>query len=253
LKIATWNVNGIRARETQLVEWLASEIPDVLCLQEVKASPAQVPAPLAAMENYWSLWHCNGAYSGIGLHVRKGLAPEKPKFIIPEFDFETRIATAQIGQLVVASVYVPNGGKDFDAKMRFLEAMEHYVEESHAAGLRLILCGDMNVTRSDMDVHPKERNPNTIGQLPEERHLIERILAHDLADLSRALHPDDESIYTWWAPWRKLRQRNIGWRIDYILATRSLVPRVLECSVSAAVGTSDHAPVVARLDYDPGA
>ncbi len=251
MKIATWNVNGIRARELQLVQWIESDRPDILCLQEIKANPAQVPETLAGMQDYWSFWHGERAYSGVSLHLCKSLCPVEPKFSSPPFDFENRIITAQIGNFLISSIYVPNGGKDFGAKIRFLEAMERYVADSHASGLRLLLCGDLNVTRSDMDVHPKQRNPDLIGQRPEERELIEHILSHGLVDLGRALHPDDESIFTWWAPWRKLRERNIGWRIDYILTSGSMRAHVEQCSVLSSVGTSDHAPVMATFSCGP--
>ena len=103
-----------------------------------------------------------------------------------------------------------------------------------------------NVARSDQDVHPKERKPNVIGQRPEERELLARILAHGLVDVGRALDPDNDGLFTWWAPWRNMRQRNIGWRIDYILASESLKP--VSSKVLADVGTSDHAPVVATFE-----
>jgi len=105
----------------------------------------------------------------------------------------------------------------------------------------------LNVARAEIDVHPKERKPRTIGQLPEERALFAQLLDRGLVDLGRTLDPDNGSMYTWWAPWRNLRQRNIGWRLDYILATESLARAAVSCPVQADVGTSDHAPVVATL------
>jgi exodeoxyribonuclease III len=147
----------------------------------------------------------------------------------------------------VASIYVPNGGKDFGGKMRFLEAMEQFAAEYEASGLPLILCGDMNVARTDADVHPKERKPRAIGQLPEERALIERILSHGLVDVHRTLDPDNTDLFTWWAPWRNMKQRNIGWRLDYLFASRSLADRATACVVQREVGTSDHGPVVATF------
>jgi len=107
------------------------------------------------------------------------------------------------------------------------------------------MCGDMNVARTDMDVHPKERKPRAIGQLPEERALIERILSRGLVDLGRAVDPDNDGLFTWWAPWRNMRQRNIGWRLDHVFASTSLAARVVSCPVQKDVGTSDHAPVMA--------
>ena len=248
MKIATWNVNGIRAREAQLREWVERDRPDVVCLQEIKASAEQVPAALCEMEGYWCYWHGEKGYSGVGLHVRKDAFPERPEFRHPDFDYENRIVTARMGDLTVASIYVPNGGKDFPAKMRFLEAMELYAREARAAGGRIVLCGDMNVARTDRDVHPKERKPNAIGQLPEERALLEKIIGQGLVDVGRALDPDNDGLFTWWAPWRNLRQRNIGWRLDYVLASEPFASRAVACPVLADYGTSDHAPVVATFE-----
>ncbi|MDQ2870460.1 MAG: exodeoxyribonuclease III [Acidobacteriota bacterium] len=244
MKIATWNVNGIRARQAQFHEWVDQERPDVVCLQEIKASSAQVPAALCEMEGYWCYWHGAGGYSGVGLHVSKERFPEKPGFSHPDFDHENRIVTARLPGLTVASIYVPNGGKDFPAKMRFLQAMERYAAAAKASGETLVLCGDLNVARADIDVHPKERRP-VIGQLPEERILLEDILSHGLVDVGRAQDPANEGLFTWWAPWRNMRQRNIGWRLDYVLASSPLAARTLECAVRRETGTSDHAPVVA--------
>ena len=248
MKIATWNVNGIRAREAQLREWVERDRPDIVCLQEIKASAAQVPAALCEMEGYWCYWHGEKGYSGVGLHIRKDAFPERPEFRHPDFDYENRIVTAQMGDLTVASIYVPNGGKDFPAKMRFLEAMERYVANAKAAGGKIVLCGDMNIARTDRDVHPKERKINAIGQLPEERALLERIIGHGLVDVGRALDPDNDGLFTWWAPWRNLRQRNIGWRLDYVLTSEPFAERVVSCPVLSDYGTSDHAPVVATFE-----
>ncbi len=115
-----------------------------------------------------------------------------------------------------------------------------------AAGV--VLCGDINVARTDRDVHPKERKPGVIGQRPEERALLRALLGHGLVDVGRALDPDNDNLFTWWAPWRNLRQRNIGWRIDYVLASDALASAATSCKVLAEVGTSDHAPVVARFE-----
>jgi exodeoxyribonuclease III len=175
------------------------------------------------------------------------VASERPACSHPEFNFENRIAAVEVGEITVASIYVPNGGKDFPAKMRFLEALDDYAASFTASGRQLVLCGDLNVARSEQDVHPKERKPKAIGQLPEERALIERILGRGLVDLGRALDPANDGMFSWWAPWRNMRQRNIGWRLDYILATQALASRAESCPVQAEVGTSDHAPVMATF------
>src|SRR4026209_2411272 len=112
MKIATWNVNGIRARQAQLQECAERERPDVVCLQEIKASSDQVPAALCEMEGYWCYWHGGKGYSGVGLHVRKDCCTDRPSFSHPAFDLENRIVVAEVGGVTVASIYVPNGGKD---------------------------------------------------------------------------------------------------------------------------------------------
>ena len=248
LKLATWNVNGIRARQTQLHEFLEAEQPDVLCLQEIKASLDQLPVWLCDLEGYWCYWHGGKGYSGVGLHVRKISVSDRPAFQHPDFDYENRIVTVNLPLATVASIYVPNGGKDFPAKMRFLEALDSYAAEFHTAGRRLILCGDLNVARTDRDVHPKERRPRAIGQLPEERALIESIISHGLVDVHRKTDPDNAELFTWWAPWRNMKQRNIGWRLDYVLASESIAEKTVSCVVQREVGTSDHGPVIATFD-----
>ena len=246
MKIATWNVNGIRARHEQFVQWAASEQPDVICLQEIKAKLDQIPQT-CSLEGYTCYWHGAGGYSGVGLHVRTEFA-RNADFTHPDFDHETRIVQAQIEDTVFTSVYVPNGGKDFDAKIAFIHSLINYAAGLRERGLKLVLCGDMNIARSDMDVHPKERKPRAIGQLPMERELFERLLtAGGLVDVGRSLYPDATDYYSWWAPWRSMRERNIGWRLDYVLASESLAKTAVSCPSQREIGTSDHAPVVATF------
>ncbi|HTQ75258.1 MAG TPA: exodeoxyribonuclease III [Burkholderiales bacterium] len=242
MKIATWNVNGIRAREAQLCEWMERDRPDVVCLQEIKARPDQVP-DRCKLADYHAFWHGGGGYSGVSMHVRRELL-EAPEFVHPDFDMETRIVQAALDNVVLASVYVPNGGKDYDAKLRFLRSLVEWVHGLRALGRDLVLCGDINIARADIDVHPKERKPGVIGQRDEERALFEALLGDYLVDVTRALDPANDALFSWWPPWREMRKRNIGWRIDYILASRAIADRATRCKVLADVGTSDHAPIV---------
>jgi exodeoxyribonuclease-3 len=107
----------------------------------------------------------------------------------------------------------------------------------------------MNIARAEIDVHPKERKPRSIGQLPQERELFERLLSEGgLVDVGRMLYPDDENYFSWWAPWRSMKERNIGWRLDYVLASDSLAKRAVSCPSRREIGTSDHAPVVATFE-----
>ena len=247
MKVATWNVNGIRAREAQLCDWLERDRPDVVCLQEIKARPDQVPER-CRLADYHAYWHGAGGYSGVSLHVRKDHFAPDPRFTHPGFDMETRIVHVELDNLVLASVYVPNGGKDYGAKIDFFTRLVAWARDVTQAGRDLIVCGDLNIARADIDVHPKERKAGIIGQRPEERQLFEDLLAAPLVDVARTLAPGDEGLFSWWPPWRNMRQRNIGWRIDYILASPSIAARASSCTVLADVGTSDHAPVLLTLE-----
>jgi exodeoxyribonuclease-3 len=258
MKIATWNVNGIRARQGQLLDWLAAEKPDVVCLQEIKASIDQLPFELVDVEGYWSYWHGGKGYSGVALLLSKSLVGALPACTHPGFDFEQRIVCTTVPSpdcggnpvglpITIASAYVPNGGKDYDAKLGFLEALDTFAAGAQREGRSLILCGDLNVARTDRDIHPKERKPNQIGARPDERALIERIISRGLVDVGRTLDPDNDELFTWWAPWRNMKQRNIGWRIDYLLASGPIAALARTSVVQREVGTSDHGPVVVEF------
>ncbi len=248
MKIATWNVNGIRARQDEVAAFVSREQPDVLCLQEIKAAADHIPKTVGDIPGYWSYWHGTKGYSGVALLVRQETAADKPIYLHPEFDLETRIASATVNGVLVASIYVPNGGKDFAAKLRFLEAMAAWSAGLRALGQPMILCGDLNVARAPIDVHVKERDDRAVGQRPDEREVFGRILTGGgLHDLGREREPDNDALFTWWAPWRNLRQRNIGWRIDYLLVSDGLAAAAESCVSQREFGTSDHAPLVATF------
>jgi exodeoxyribonuclease-3 len=183
----------------------------------------------------------------VSLHVRKDLSPAGPSFSHPPFDFESRMVQAEVGSLVLASVYVPNGGKDYPAKLEFMTRLAAWARLWQGEGREVVLCGDINITRADIDVHPKERKADAVGQRPEERALFDALLGAPLVDVGRAFDPDNAGLFTWWAPWRNLRARNIGWRLDYVLASPSVAARARACIVQPDVGTSDHAPVVMTM------
>ena len=252
MKIATWNVNGLRARFDDLKAWVAESQPDVVCLQEIKATPAQVPEPLTGLPEYQSFWHGGpGGYSGVSLHVRRSFWPERVTFSSPEFDMENRIVEMALGDWVFSSVYVPNGNKNYDDKETFLRGLIERCAALHAEGKRVICCGDLNVTRSPSDLHPKQRKPRAIGQTPAERALFAELLATGLCDTLRLLHPDDDTIFTWWPPWREEKQKNRGWRIDYVLLSDPLRDSVESAVVLKDTGTSDHAPYEVTLRSRP--
>ena len=220
--------------------------PDVVCLQELKAEVAQIPEE-CRLADYHTYWHTLKGYSGVSLHVRRKVAATEPVFSHPPFDFESRIVQADLGDLVIASVYVPNGGKDYPAKLAFVTQLAEWARRLIGAGRELVITGDMNIARAEIDVHPKERKPMAIGQRPEERALFASLLDAPLVDLGRHFDPENPGLFTWWAPWRNLRARNIGWRLDYVLASPGVAARASGCIVQTEVGTSDHAPVVMTL------
>lgn len=274
MRVATWNVNGIRARFAEVVELAGRHAPDVLCLQEIKATADKVPEPLTGLPDYHSVWHGGPrGYSGVSLHLRRDHASAAgartdtgadadthtaadrdpsapapaPRFSPPALDIEHRALELVLGDLRVLSLYVPNGNRNLAVKLSFLEDLISYTAETHAAGHHLLLCGDLNVARSEVDVHPRMRSAKAVGQLPEERALFQRLLDQGLVDLGRQFDPDNTGLYTWWPPWREERRKNRGWRLDYILASRALATQASSCRVLADFGTSDHAPVEAEL------
>ena len=251
MKLVTWNVNGIRARKDEVAAFLERERPDVLCLQELKATPDQIPEGLANQAGYWCYWHGSKGYSGVALLVHKEHCPDRPRFWHPELDFETRVVIGDVASVSIASLYVPNGGKDYEAKLRFLGALEEFVASSRAVGRQLVLCGDINIARAEEDVHPKLRDPRIVGQRPEERACFARILEKgNLHDVGRELDPQNDALYTWWAPWRNMRERNLGWRLDYVLASPGVAAKAMGSRVEKDTTKSDHGPVIVELALD---
>ncbi len=250
MRVLTWNVNGIRAREAQVLELLEKEKPDVACFQEIKATTDQLSPNLYGLTgllDYHSLWHGNTkGYSGVSIHLRKSRFPAAPKRAHPRFDAENRVVEAHTDDAVFVSVYAPNGGKDYDAKIEFFEAIQGYAKSF--GDKTVVIAGDINIARTDVDVHKSLRVKESIGQRAAERALLEGLIAGGLVDVGRKLAPDDDALFTWWPYWRNSRQKNIGWRLDMVLASTALAERATAARVLRDFGASDHAPLV--VDFD---
>ena len=247
--IASWNVNGIRSRAAHLSRWLQVHRPDVLCLQEIRAHPEQIPAPMKEMPGYTSRWHGEfGGYSGVSIHVRDSRLAE-PQFTIPYFDEETRVLQADIGSLSVVNVYVPLGHKNFLQKLEFFDALIGYVDALQYEGRKVVLCGDLNVAHTDADVHPDLLHEGALCLRPDERERLDAIIRLGLTDLFRKHHPRATGAYSWWPYVGQARNRNVGWRIDYIFATADLAAASRGCRIVREESSSDHSPVVAEIEY----
>jgi exodeoxyribonuclease III len=247
LTISTWNVNGIRARALAFERWLRVHHPDILCLQEIKAHPDQVPETLRELDGYTSLWHgAKGGYSGVSIHVRNHLG--KPEFSVPFFDQETRVAQVRLRGLTVINVYVPLGQKSYRQKLDFFDELLNYIDALRYEGERVILCGDMNVAMADVDVHPDLYEEGRLCLRDDERARLRKLQSMGMVDLFRTLHPSDANAYSWWPYFGDARGRNVGWRLDYIFAPGDTIALLNRCRIHREEASSDHSPVVGEFD-----
>lgn len=254
MKIITYNVNGIRAAlKKDWLRWLMGENPDVICLQEVKATFEQVPELLQleslGYEHYWYPAQKKG-YSGTAIlskitprHVEYGCGHE-------DYDFEGRMIRADFDECSVMSVYFPSGttGDVRQAfKYRFLDDFRAYCDKLLQEKPHLVVSGDFNICHRPIDIHNPKANANTSGFLPEEREWMEQFIQSGFVDSFRALNPDPHH-YTWWSYRAGARARNLGWRIDYNMVSKDLAEKLGHSGILSHVVHSDHCPVVLELD-----
>lgn len=255
LTLATYNVNGIRARLPILLQWLEREQPDIVCLQELKAKSADFPQAELEAAGYGALWDGQPSWNGVAilarddqpLEVRRGLPGMTD-------DPQRRYLEAAAKGVVVACLYLPNGnpwpGPKFDYKLAWFERFIEHAQGLMASGHPVVLAGDYNVVPTDLDIYdPKSWRKDALLQ-PESRACFERLLDQGWLDALRACHPD-EAIYTYWDYFRQRWQRNAGLRIDHLLLSPALQKSLQEAGVHRWVRdlekTSDHAPTWIRF------
>lgn len=248
LTITTFNVNGLRARADAVRAIWDDLKPDILCLQETKCLLEQVPAVVSGLPNTIQSFNAGPpAYSGTGIVVRAGAIAEPIRFETPTFDAEGRALAMHWGDRTLVTLYMPNGGKDYLAKLAFYDALTDWARAALADGRKLWLTGDMNVAHTDMDIHPRDLRRADIGVRPEERAKVDALLELGLRDEFREAFPEDGERFTWWPYWREMREKNRGWRIDYHLVSPNF-GSVLDVRTHLPKTGSDHAPVSADVE-----
>ncbi len=252
MRIATWNVNGIRAAERGgFVKWFENEAADVVCLQEIKATPAQLTEELMHPLGYHSYWNPaeKAGYSGTAIYSKAEPTRVVHGMGVPEFDTEGRVLTAEFGDLAVISAYFPNSQRDharLGYKLAFCDAMHRYLEKLRSDGRHVVLCGDLNIAHRAIDLRNPKQNEANAGFLPEERDWMERFLNSGYVDAFRHFEPG-AGHYTWWSYRPGVREKNIGWRLDYHIVNREFVERMKSSVIRPEVRGSDHCPVLLDL------
>ena len=255
MKIATYNVNGVNGRLPVLLRWLEEEQPDIVCLQELKASQDKFPEQAIRALGYDVTWHGQKSWNGVALLSRVGEIHETRRGLPNDPDpSQSRYIEAAINGVIIGGLYVPNGNPrpdpKFDYKLAWFDAFIAHAADLIASGAPVILAGDYNVMPTDRDVYKPERWLDDALFAPEVRSAFARLLEQGWTDALRTMHPD-EAIYTFWDYFRNAYGRDAGLRIDHLLLSPSLSGRLVKAQVDRHVRgwekTSDHAPVWIEL------
>ncbi len=248
MKIYSWNVNGLRAiHKKGFLDWLKKESPDILCLQETKSHPDQLPAQLRDPDGYTSCWSSaeKKGYSGVAVYSKKEPARVNTKLGHKPFDREGRLLELDYGDFTLFNVYFPNGGagnKRVPFKMDFYDAFLKHGEKLRRQGKKIIICGDVNTAHTEIDLARPKANEKNTGFLPEERAWVTKFLNSGYIDTFRHFH-EEPGHYTWWDYKTKARERDIGWRIDYFFISADLLPALKKARILKDVPGSDHCPI----------
>lgn len=258
MRVVSWNVNGLRSIVRKgFFDWLEHANADVVALQETRCDAAQVPAPIRALAERG--WHAHfvhakrAGYSGVGLLSRRPFDRVETSLGVRAFDDEGRVQIATLGALTIANVYFPNGSgpardnSRVPFKLRFYRKLRTLLEPARATGARVLVVGDFNTAPHEIDLARPKENERTSGFLPEERRELHRWLAGGWVDTFRVFEPGP-GHYTWWSQRFGVRERNVGWRLDLVLASPGAMPFVRAAAIHAQVRGSDHCPVSVDLD-----
>jgi len=248
MKILCWNINGIRAADRKgLFDWFKKEKPDVLCLQEIKALPAQVPAYLKNTPGYNIFWNPaeRKGYSGVVTYSKEKPVDVKKGFGIDKFDIEGRTLITEFSNFTLFNIYFPNGKKNqerLDFKLDFYDTFLGYADNLRSQGKNIVVCGDFNTAHKDIDLSRPKENEKVSGFLPVERAWIDTFIDHGYIDTFRYFNKEPNQ-YSWWDYKTKARERNVGWRIDYFFVNKEFISNVKKAYIMQDVMGSDHCPV----------
>lgn len=249
LKIASYNVNGIRAAHRKgLNDWISATKPDIICFQELKADETQVPNELKSL-NYHQFYHPaqKKGYSGVAIFSKTEPEEVEIGMGVDWIDAEGRVIRARVNGTDVYSVYAPSGTTGDvrqSLKMTFLDEFTTFARRSLAVGNPTVFCGDFNIAHTEIDIHNPIANKKTSGFLPEEREWMTRMLkVEGLRDVFREHHPDARELYSWWTYRAGAKANNKGWRIDYHFANSALADKRMDAVIERELNMSDHVPV----------
>jgi len=248
MKLVSWNVNGIRAIDKKgFFTWFQQEIPDILCIQEIKADPDQFPPHLRNTPKYHI--SINSAerkgYSGVVTYSKTQPKEVNKGFGFEKFDNEGRIIISDYSDFVLFNIYFPNGKKNqerLDYKLDFYDTFLAYADNLKAEGKNIVVCGDFNTAHKEIDLARPKENEHISGFLPVERAWMDTFISHGYVDTFRQFNKEPEQ-YTWWSMRTRARERNVGWRLDYFFVNKEFMPHVKNAYIYSDVMGSDHCPV----------
>lgn len=248
MKLISWNINGIRAADRKgLFNWFKKESPDILCLQEIKALPEQVPLHLRNAPGYYVFLNPaeRKGYSGVATFTKEKPIDIKTGFGIEKFDCEGRTLITEFPSFTLFNIYFPNGKKNqgrLDYKLDFYDTFLGYADNLKAEGKNIIVCGDFNTAHKEIDLARPKENEKISGFLPVERAWIDTFIDHGYVDTFRHFNKESGQ-YSWWDMKTRARERNVGWRIDYFFVNKEFMPHIKKAFILQDVTGSDHCPV----------